>query len=103
MALLSRHYLPTAKASGERLLALAVLEESSPALCDLLIAAKNCALTLRRIDTPPTSYGENISIYHPLFCAPDEEAELLFLFYLAVFLPNARATARYIHLKENFI
>lgn len=100
MALLSRRYTPSVQAEGERLLACAVLEEHSHALSDLLIAAKLCGLSLRRIDTLPTSYGENIAIYHPLFCAHDEEGESLFLLYLSLFQPRARATARYIHLKE---
>ena len=101
MALLSRRYMPAVSVSGTRILGCAVLEEDSHALSDLLLAAKACSLSLRRIDTLPTSYGENIAIYHPLFCAPSKDAELLFLLYIALFQPRARATARYIHLKEN--
>jgi uncharacterized protein Veg len=89
--------------TGERILDCAVLEEESHALCDLLCAARACGLTLRRADTLPATYGENIVIYHPLFCAPSEESELLFLLYLTLFQPRARATARYLHLKGEFI
>ncbi len=99
MALLSHRYTPTLSVAGERILSCAVLEEDSHALCDLLCAARACDLALRRVDTLPASYGENIVIYHPLFCAPSEESELLFLLYLTLFQPRARATARYLHLK----
>ena len=103
MALLSHRYTPPLSTTGERILDCAVLEEESHALCDLLCAARACGLTLRRADTLPATYGENIVIYHPLFCAPSEESELLFLLYLTLFQPRARATARYLHLKGEFI
>ena len=99
MALLSHRYAPTIPVAGERILGCAVLEEESHVLCDLLNAARACSLTLRRVDTFPASYGENIVIYHPLFCAPSAQSELLFLLYLTLFQPRARATARYLHLK----
>ena len=99
MGLVSHRYTPGTVQRGERFLGCAVLEEASHALTDLLFAAKCCGLSLRRVDTLPASYGENIVIYHPLFCAPQEEDELLFLLYLTLFQPRARATARYIHLK----
>lgn len=99
IALLSHRYAPTLPVAGERFLDCAVLEENSHALSDLLTAAEHCGLTLRRVDTLPASYGENIVIFHPLFCAPSEERELLFLLYLTLFQPRARATARYLHLK----
>ena len=99
MGLLSHRYIPQAAATGERLLSCAVLEESSHTLCDLLTAARACSLTLRRVDTLPTSYGEDVVIYHPLLAAKSEQDELAFLLYLTLFQPRARATARYLHLK----
>ena len=99
MGLLSHRYTPTLSAAGERLLGCTVLEEDSHALSELLYAAEACGLTLRRVDTLPAAYGENIVIYHPLFCAPSAKGELLFLLYLTLFQPCARATARYQHLK----
>ncbi len=99
MGLLSHRYIPQATAVGERLLSCAVLEESSHTLCDLLTAARACSLTLRRVDTLPTSYDEDIVIYHPLLSAKSERDELAFVLYLTLFQPRARATARYLHLK----
>ncbi len=99
MGLLSHRYMPPVSCEGERFLGCAVLEEGSHALCDLLTAAKACGLVLRRVDTLPTSYGDDIVIYHPLLCAGGEREELLFLLYLTLFQPRARATARYTHLK----
>ena len=77
MALLSHRYAPAVTAEGLRFLGCAVLEEDSHALCDILTSARACELTLRRVDTLPVSYGENVAIYHPLFIAPDEEKELI--------------------------
>ena len=99
MGLLSHRYAPTATVVGERFLGCAVLEEDTHALSDLLYTARACGLSLRRVDTLPASYGENIAIYHPLFLAQSERDELLLLLHLTLFQPRARATARYLHLK----
>lgn len=100
MALLSRHYTPVLTAPGEQMLACTLLEEDSHTLSELLLAAGCCQLSLRRVDTLPSSYGENIVFYQPLFAAPHPEDELLFLTYLELFQPRARAMGRYLHLKE---
>lgn len=100
MALLSRHYAPVLAAPGEQMLACTLLEENSHTLSDLLLAAICCRLSLRRVDTLPSPYGENIVFYQPLFAAPQPEDELLFLTYLELFQPRARAMGRYLHLKE---
>ncbi len=102
MALLSRRYTPTVAAKGDWLLACTVFGEDAQVLSDLLIAAKAAGLQLHHIDTLPSPYGEGGAFYHPVFCTESVACDALFLAYLAVCLPRAHVTARYLHLKENF-
>ena len=102
MALLSRRYTPTVAAEGTRLLACTVFGEDAHMLSDLLTAAKAAGLQLHHIDTLPSPYGEGGAFYHPIFCTQSAESDSLFLTYLAVCLPRAHVTARYLHLKEDY-
>ena len=101
MALLSRRYTPTLPAKGERLLACSLFDEDACALSDLLAAAKAAGLRLHHIDTLPSPYGEDGAFYHPVFCTESAESDALLFAYLAVCLPRAHVTARYLHLKED--
>ena len=100
MALLSRRYLPTVNAKGDWLLSCSVFDEDAQCLSDLLIAAKAAGLQLQHIDTLPSPYGEGDAFYHPILRTQSAESDALFLAYLAVCLPRAHATARYLHIKE---
>ena len=102
MALLSRRYIPTISVRGDRLLACTVFDEDAGVLSDLLIAAKAAGLRLHHIDTLPAPYGEGGAFYHPVFCTERAESDALLFAYLAVCLPRAHVTARYLHLKEEY-
>ncbi len=101
MALLSRRYAPVLTAKGDWLLSCTVFGEDAHVLSDLLIAAKAAGLQLHHIDTLPSPYGEGGAFYHPVFCTESAQSDALFLTYLAVCLPRAHVTARYLHLKED--
>ena len=100
MALLSRRYAPVHTVEGDWLLSCSFFGEEPHALSDLLIAADAIGLRLHHIDTLPSPYGETGAFYHPVFCTEGAQADALFLAYLAVCLPRAHVTARYLHLKE---
>ncbi len=100
MALLSRRYTPVPAAEGDWLLSCTVFGEDAHVLSDLLIAATAAGLQLHHIDTLPSPYGEGGAFYHPVFCTQSAQSDALFLTYLAVCLPRAHVTARYLHLKE---
>jgi hypothetical protein len=100
MALLSRRYTPVPSAPGDWLLACTVFGEDARTLSDLLIAAAATGLQLHHIDTLPSPYGEDGAFYHPVFCTESAQSDALFLAYLALCLPRAHVTARYLHLKE---
>ena len=100
MALLSRRYAPTLSAKGDWLLACSLFDEDAQSLSDLLLAASAAGLRLHRIDMLPSPDGEGGTFYHPVFYTESLDADALFLTYLAVCLPRAHATARYLHLKE---
>lgn len=97
IALLTKRFAPS-EAKGERLLCCSVLEEDENTLLDILMAARCCGLSLRRIDSRPAPYGEDGVIYLPTFRAENGEVTL-FTAFLSVRHPRARITARYTHLK----
>ena len=101
MGLLSRLYTPTQAVTGDQLLSCTLLQEEAHALSDLLLAAEYCRLTLRRVDTLPTSFDEDRVIHHLSFAVLQPRDELLFRTYLELFLPRACITERYLHLKEH--
>ena len=102
MALLSHRYTPTVDAKGDWLLSCTLFGEDANILSDLLMAANAIGLRLHHIDTLPSPYGEDGAFYHPVFCTDGAKQDALFLAYLAVCLPRAHVTARYLHLKEEF-
>jgi hypothetical protein len=59
-------------------------------------------LELHHIDTLPSPYGEGGAFYHSVFRTKSEICDALFLTYLAVCMPRAHVTARYLHLKEEY-
>lgn len=101
MALLSKNYTPTASAKGDVLLSCTLFGEDPALLCDLLNAANAIGLQLHHIDTRPSPYGESGVFYHPVFITDNIKKDTLFTTYLAICLPRAHVTARYLHLKED--
>ncbi len=97
MALLTQRYLPTAKRKGEQMLGCRVSQQTPFTLSDLLIAARQCGLTLRRVDSLPTPYGEDGVIYFPVFRATEGEVAL-FEAYLTLFQPSAQLIGTYTHI-----
>ena len=84
------------------MLSCSVFGEDTALLSDLLIAADAIGLHLHHIDTRPSAYDESGMFYHPVFRSDSAQTDALFLTYLAVCLPRAHVTARYLHLKEDF-
>ena len=102
MALLSKNYMPTVPVKGDALLSCTLFGEDPTLLYDLLNAANAIGLQLHHIDTRPSPYGESGASYHPVFTTDTPKKDTLFTTYLAVCLPRAHVTARYLHLKEEY-
>ena len=95
-ALLTKQYdTPAAKIKAIKLLACEVLEQDRYTLSNLLAAAALCDLTLQRIDSLPSPYGEDGMLYQPTFRIEGEER--VFECYLDMCHLRARVVGKYLH------
>ena len=96
-ALIAGQYdTPPAKLRAVKLLGCEVLEQDRHTLSDLLSAAAQCDLSLQRIDSLPSPYGEDTMLYQPTFRVEGDER--VFECYLDMCHLRARVIGKYQHL-----
>lgn len=96
-ALLYKSVPPRQIPSGTHTLECLVFEETAHSLTDLLSVAETLGLSLRRIDSLPSSYLKDRFAKHVVLCADQQEISL-FAAYLALFMPRTVITADYINI-----
>lgn len=97
-ALLSKQYLPMGKISGSRLSEYRLSGQEQDILAELLGAAAQADMKLRRIDALPDPYFEDGFVHHVILCADKEEQEALLNTYLNLYLPRVTRVGHYIHI-----
>lgn len=97
-ALLSKQYFPTGKMGGLRLSEYRLSGQEQGLLNDLLCAAAQAEMKLRRIDSVPDPSFEDGFVHHVILCADKEEQEALLSTYLNLYLPRVTKVGHYIHI-----
>ncbi len=96
-ALLYKNEPPHKIPNGTHTLECLVFEETPHSLTDLLSVAEALGLSLRRVDSLPSSYLKDKFTKHVVLCAKQNEIALLAA-YLTLFMPRTVITADYINI-----
>ncbi|MBE6555974.1 MAG: hypothetical protein E7663_07120 [Ruminococcaceae bacterium] len=100
IALLCREPSSAPALQGTPTLECTLFDEKGALLGEVLRAADQCGLSLRRIDTAPSRQEDSGALHTLVFSTQDQDFQL-FEVYLRLFIPRAVITSRYIHMERN--